>query len=319
MSRPDRELEALLRQALAEEAGRVQPAGDGLARIRQRTDRSRGWARWRMPALALAGTAALLAAIVAAPSLLPGLDRTPGITPGAPGASGVPGGSTPAATATSAPAPVQSTAIAGAGVNDVQTVWPYPSRRVGYTDAEQDVAAGRYPDLTRPDVAAVAFVESYVGPDQPLTAVSAGRWKAGLRMDVRRGGVPVSVVYLVRVRVGNDAPYVVVEATSADRQPVLVLDPPPRLDGTATLTVGGTLRRYPGNAAPALTVQLRDPGRDEPLATARAAVTGSAENRRWSARLVPDRPGAAPTAAVAAWITDPDGAVTQFVASATAG
>jgi hypothetical protein len=311
VSAEDRELETLLRRALADEADRIEPAGDGLRRIRERTARRRwDWSRWRVPAQALAGAAALVAAIVAASALLP----APPDAPVGPPAASAP---SPPVSTTAGPSPVEGTPIAGAGVNDLAAVWPYPSRRVGYELAERDVAAGRYPDLTRPDVAAVAFVESYVGTDQDLTAESAGGWRAGLRMEVRNGTAPVSLVYLVRVRVGNDAPYVVVDAARPG-PPTLTLDPPPALAGTAPLRVGGTLRRYPGAAAPALTAQLRDAGAEEPLATAEATVTGRGEDRVWSATLIPDRAATAPTAAVAAWITDPSGGLAEFVAAPTA-
>ena len=69
-----RELEALLRQALADEAGRIEPAGDGLRRIRERTrpaGRADRWSRWSTPALALAGAAAVIAAVTVLPRLLP--------------------------------------------------------------------------------------------------------------------------------------------------------------------------------------------------------------------------------------------------------
>jgi hypothetical protein len=312
VSAEDRELEALLRRALADEAGRIEPGGDGLRRIRERTARRRwDWSRWRVPAQALAGAAALAAAIVAASALLPAPPDAPDTPVGPPAASA------PSPPVSTTAGPVESTLIAGAGVIDMTTVWPYPSRRVGYDLAERDIGAGRYPDLTRPDVAAVAFVESYVGTGQDLTAESAGAWKVGLRMEVRNGGAPVSLVYLVRVRIGNDAPYVVVEA-GRPSPPTLTLDPPPALAGTAPLRVGGMVRRYPGDAAPVLTAQLRAAGAEEALATAEATVTGRGEDRVWSATLAPDRAATAPTAAVAAWITDPSGRLAEFVAAPTA-
>lgn len=308
MTGPDPELEGLLRRALSEHAQDVQPAGDGLSRIRARTARRGAWARWRVPALALAGTAALVVAVVSVPALLPRLDPGPGPVPPASGAA------SPVPT----PSPAEGTPIPGAGVNDLVTVWPYPSRQVGYAEAEGDVAAGTYPDLTRPEVAAVAFVESYVGTAPALTARSAGRWKAGLRMEVRRGPVSVSLVYLVRVRVGNDAPYVVVEATRADLAPSLTLTAPPRLDGAGALGLAGQLRPEPAAAVRAPFVQLREPGRDTPLATARGTVLGAGEVRTWTATLSPTRAATSGTAAVAVWTTDAAGRVLEFVASPTA-
>ncbi|MGQ0465757.1 MAG: Gmad2 immunoglobulin-like domain-containing protein [Sporichthyaceae bacterium] len=52
MTSPDPELERMLRATLQNEAARVTPAGDGLARIRARTSASTGFARLFRPALA---------------------------------------------------------------------------------------------------------------------------------------------------------------------------------------------------------------------------------------------------------------------------
>ena len=101
---PD-ELEELLRRSLRTEAERVEPASDGLRRIRARSTRpDRRWARWRTPALVLAAAGAVVAALAAAPSVLPTLAPAP-----APSSS----------VAVAAPGP---TPIPGAGVNDVRTV-----------------------------------------------------------------------------------------------------------------------------------------------------------------------------------------------------
>lgn len=284
----DDELERMLRRALAAEAGAVEPAGDGLQRIRARTRRP-ARARWRVPALALAGTAALIAAVFVVPSVL----RDP-----APSTAG--GGTTQSG-------PPAATLVPSAGVNDLPTVWPYPTRAEGFARAERDVAAGRYPDLTRADLAAVTFVGSYVGA-AGLTATSLGGWQAGLRMQVERAGAVVSVVYLVRVRVGNDAPYVVVDATS----PGLTLDARPGLDGV--VTAGGV--RTDRAARPY--VDLRPPGADEPLVTARPVVTP--DSGEWGVELVP--PGSPRPRvridAVAAWTLDPAGRVTAFAADSAA-
>jgi hypothetical protein len=110
---------------------------------------------------------------------------------------------------------------------------------------------------------------------------------------------------------------VVVEATRPGPRPTLTLDPPAQLAGTAPLTVGGTVRRDSGEAAPVLTVQLREPGLAGSLATTRATVTGREEDRPWSAELVPRRAAGTRTGAVAAWTTDADGTVTALVAAPT--
>lgn len=73
------------------------------------------------------------------------------------------------------------------------------------------------------DQVAVRFVRSYV-LDDSITARSLGAYRAGLRMQVDFGGRPMTRVYLVRFRVGDDAPYVVADAESdrigIDAQPL---------------------------------------------------------------------------------------------------
>lgn len=321
MSYSDRELEALLRQALAEEAGRVEPAGDGLRRIRERTAGVRWrarWSRWSAPALALAGAAAVIAAVAVLPKMAPddGGPRAPaagGTTAPAattPGSSAPPGPADLSAPATSllptppSPAPAPSAVlIPGAGVKDMATIWPYASRGDGYVRAERDIAEGAVPDLTRPGVAAVAFVESYVGPSPTLTAVSAGPWDAGLRMEVRRGDLPVSLVYLVRVRVGNDAPYVVVEAVAPGSLTLSAPARPGLLD--EAVTARGTK-----HSAGRLDVQLREPGSDRPTAAAHGTVAAG----EWTAS-VGRQPGTRVNV-VAAWTSDAAGDVTAFAATA---
>jgi hypothetical protein len=271
------DLDELLRRSLAAEASRIEPA-DGLRAIRGRV-RLRHRSRWRVPALALAGAAAVVAALVAAPSLLPTLETAP----------------RPAAGATT-PGPVL---IPGAGVNDLPTVWPYGSRAEGFRRAPADQDAGTYGDLTRPDQVAVRFVGSYLGA-RSLTAVPAGAFQAGLRVEVRRRGQPISLLYLVRVRVGADAPYVVVDAT--DPAGTLTVDRTPPVPAAGVFTVWGTVA---GEAAPR--VELRTPGRPRVLASATAGLVG----QRWAADL--SRPDGTGAATLAAWVTGPDGSVRAFV------
>ena len=215
------ELEELLRQSLRAEAERVEPTGDGLRRIRERTVRPARW-RWRMPVLVLAGAAAVVAALAAAPSVLPSLSPPPA-----------------AGTSAAAPPSPGPTPIPGAGVNDMRTVWPYATRADGFRDAPADQAAGTFGNLIKPDQAALRFVATYLGTDS-LTARSRGAHLAGIRIEVSRGGTPVSLVYLVRVRVGDDAPYVVVDAAAPDGS--LTLDPIPSPPAGAPVTARGTLR-----------------------------------------------------------------------------
>ena len=309
MNAEDRDLEALLRRALADEAGGIEPAGDGLRRIRERTARPgwrTRWSRWSTPALALVGATAVLAAVTVLPRLLPAEAPAP---PAAPAPTALPSPDEPTPTApipagppdlvatapslmatppTPAPAP-SAVLIPGAGVADMATIWPYASRGVGFAEAEQDIADGTVPDLTRPERAATAFVRSYLGSDGELTAVSVGAWQAGLRMEVRRGDVPVSLVYLVRVRVGNDAPYVVVDAFAPGSLTLLPPVAPRVLDGE--LTAGGTtlrrlLRRGPRAGRPAARAGARTP-----LAAAADGRLGRSGRPGRTARPGPGRTG----------------------------
>jgi hypothetical protein len=272
------ELEELLRRSLYAEAERVEPGSDGLRRIRERTVRpARGRWRWRMPVLVLAGAAAVIAALAAAPSVLPSLTAPPAGT---------------SAAASTSPGP---TPIPGAGVNDMRTVWPYATRADGFRDAATDQAAGRYGNLTKPDQVALRFVASYLGSDS-LTARSRGAHLAGIRIEVSRGGTPISLVYLVRVRVGDDAPYVVVDAEAPDGS--LTLDRIPSASG-GSVTARGTLA-----AGARLDVRLR--AADRALARAGGPVAAGT----WSERLT--LPAGGTATAATAWATDPTG-MTAFV------
>ncbi len=268
------ELEELLRRSLHAEVEQVEPSTDGLRRIRERSvrpDRVR-W-KWRTPVLVLAGAAAVVAALVAAPSVLPSLT------------------SPPARTTAAAPTSPGPTPIPGAGVNDMPTVWPYATRADGFRDAPADQAAGTYGDLTKPDRVALRFVASYLGP-QSLTTRSRGAHLAGIGIEVSRAGAPISLVYLVRVRVGDDAPYVVVDAAAPDGS--LTLDrTPPTPDGA--VTARGTISR------PArLDVRLSGPAGELSRIDRRAAAGA------WSQRLT-----GTGAAAVTAWTTGQTG-VTAF-------
>jgi hypothetical protein len=272
------DLDDLLRRSLAAEADRIEPA-DGLRAIRARTVRTRRRWRWRMPALALAGAAAVVAALVAAPSVLPSLSPAP-------------------AGRSVAAAPAGPTTIPGAGVVDLPTVWPYGSRAAGFQDAPADQAAGTYGDLTRPDQVAVRFVGSYLGP-RGLVATPLGAYQAGLRVQVDRDGRPITSLYLVRVRVGDDAPYVVVDAAA----PVgLTLGRVRSVPSSGVFTAGGTV---PAGALPPR-VQLRAPGADLVLSSAVGEITGTA----WRAGL--SLPDGTRAATLTAWTADPDGTIRAF-------
>lgn len=265
------DLDELLRRSLAGHAERIEPSGDGLRRIRERTVRAPH--RWRRPVLALAAAAAVVAALLAAPLLLPSLQ---------PSQQAASQGGTPL------PAP---TTIPGAGVVDMPTSWPYASRAEGFREAPADQAARTYGDLTKPDQVAVRFVRSYL-PDDSITARSLGAYRAGLRMQVDFDGKPMTRVYLVRVRVGDDAPYVVVDAES-DR---IGID-------AQRLPAGGRFNLHGTTADSSVAdVRLRAAGSDTALGDGDETVTEVGS--RW---IVPfSLPPGVRTVTAAAWAVDPD-------------
>jgi len=317
----DRDVERLLRATLREEADRLHPAGDGLTRIRERVVNRRRWRTWLTPLVALAGAAAVIAAVVAAPSYLTGSgskDR-----PAQPGGQPAPASPAPSPTPTQGPPGSLGTPYGGDdNLRDMLTVWPYPSRRIGYERA--DAEAQTYPNLSRPDLTAVDFVASFVGDKQGLSARRYDAYPPGVRMLVVRetatGEVPVSLVYLVRVRLGNDAPYVVVGASRAGitDQDSLTISPLPTVPGTAAFRVTGLARRNQGLADRTVILQLREPGSTEVLAQQSAPVRfGEFALRTWTADLTPLQAPRS-TGVVAAWTSDADGMVQEFVAAPTA-
>jgi hypothetical protein len=328
----ERELERMLRTALESEARRQEPAGDGLTMIRERVRNRRRWARWLKPTLALAAAAAVVTALIAAPPYLTSGGAKPALVDAAapsrqvelspPSATPAPATPTPSPTPQSAgPSDPWGTPIAGdRDLPDRVAIWPYPSRRIGHDRADSDVAAGRYPNLADPGQTAVDFVASYIGSEQGLTATRMGRADPGVQMLVQRrdakgATVAVSNVFLVRVRKADNSPYVVLGASRVGLGDSLAIFPLPRLSGTATFTVTGNIRRPAGTDGPTVRVSLREPGStdDLGLGTAPPAASGSSP-RTWSVELAPFRQLAS-SGVVAAWTTDTEGHVQEFVAA----
>lgn len=331
MSRYDEpELERLLRAALDGEASRLEPAGDGLTKIRARVHRRRRIS-WVKPTLALAGAAAVVATLIVAPNYLTqGSDRPQLVDQAAPSrpVELSPSVAPRSAAATStAPATVAGpsgpwgTPIGGdQDLPDRVAIWPYPSRRTGHDRADSDVASGKYPNLTDPGRTAVDFVASYVGSDQGLTATRFNRADPGVQMLVQRKDaagrtVPVSNVFLVRVRKADDSPYVVLGASRGGLGDSLAVFPVPRLAGTAPVTVTGSVRRPAGSTLPTVRVALREPGSGEDVGLSTATPAGTGPPQSWSVELAPFRELAG-SGVVAAWTTDADGFVQEFVATA---
>jgi len=324
MSRyPDDELERLLRGALEDTARRVEPAGDGLVRIRERVAGRRHRFRWVAPALALAGAAAAVAGVLAAPPYLTGRDRVPGLAD----AGGRPVPLSEPASPTGDPAGVPSPSgtwgtpmIEDPTLPDRVAIWPYASRRTGLQRGDADVASGRYPHLRDAGQTAVDFVASFVGSDQGLSAVRLGPSGPGVQMKVLRTGVdgtevPVSTVFLVRVRKGDDAPYVVLGASRQAMGDTLAIFPVPAASGP--FAVNGNVRRSAGDADAVIRLALREPGGTEDVGTAAVTVAPTGDPvRTWTARIAPSRPLAG-TGVVAAWTLDGRGRVVEFVAAPT--
>jgi hypothetical protein len=138
----------------------------------------------------------------------------------------------------------------------------------------------------------------------------------------RRAGsadVPVSLVYLVRVRIADDSPYVVVGASRATLtgKDSLTISQPPKVVGTDAFTVTGIGRGNQGQGDRTVIVQLREPGSTEALAQQTAALRfDQAPEQTWRAELTPLRPMTS-TGVVAAWTLDSLGNVVEFVAAPT--
>jgi hypothetical protein len=319
MSDHDLELERLLRSALDEESRRYEPAGDGLTKIRARVGKRR-WLRspFALGAGALVAAAAAITAVVVVPSALRG-DGGVAIStaPAATAPPATPSGSTPAPTGVPAPSP--STAIGGdPTLPDYAAIWPYPSRRIGYQKADTDVRAGTYPHLSDARQTAIDFVATFIGGNQGLTATVLGPYGPGLLVVVNRadeGGSPVTVstVQLIRVRKGDDAPYIVVGASQASLGDRLKLSTLPKLSGTEAVTIAGTETR-PGEAT-AVRVALREPGDTQDLGLGTTALPPDGTSpATWTVDISPFRTLTS-SGVVAAWTTRADGKVAEFVAA----
>jgi hypothetical protein len=314
MNDNDLELERLLRGALDDEARRFEPAGDGLTKIRARVTKRR-WLRSpvTLGAGALVAAAAAIAAVVVVPSVL---HRDGGTTQTAAPATVVPAPPSP----TGVP-PVTPTSTAPGGdpeLTDYAAVWPYATRRLGSAKADADVKAGVYPHLADPARTAIDFVATFIGGSQGLTARSIGAYGPGLLVAVSRKGtetepVPISTVQLLRVRKGDDSPYVVVGASQASLGDHLRLHTLPKLNGTEAITITGTETR-PGDAT-GVHVALREPGDTQDLGLGTAALPEAGDSpATWTVDLSPFRPLTS-SGVIAAWTTDTDGLITEFVAA----
>ncbi|HEY9388390.1 MAG TPA: hypothetical protein VIR27_01315 [Mycobacteriales bacterium] len=344
--RERRELEDLLRRAFTDAAEQIHPAGDGLQRVRERVAHRRRGQAWVRPGLAVAAATVLVALAAAVPLYTHGVgfgDRDAALTSTAAGQRSE---NAPAPADSRSASPTEPTVLSAPSspgdpdkgatdptaastesvLPDMTTVWPYGSRREGTLRADQDVTARIRPQLRDPRQTAVEFIRSFVGTTDTLVAAGDAPLAAGIGVTVsRKSGdgseEPVSLVYLVRVRPGDDAPYVVVDASEPTNRnhPVSMTVRPGALDGTSAMTVTGTVVRPELSPSVAsIKVELREPGQDQTLASQQPALPTEPDQdqpQQWTATLTPIRPLSTSTGTVAAWAVDRQNHLLGFVAA----
>lgn len=335
-----RETEDLLRHALNDAAARIHPAGDGLERIRERAARRRRRLGWSRPILAVATGTAAVALAATVPLYLHSTGD--GDTSALNSASGTEHAATltgtptdpPSSTPTQSPEPRQpkvseaTTAGPGTALPDMTTVWPYGSRGEGGKRADRDVADHTHPQLRNPRQTALEFIKSFVGTTDDLVADDDAPLAAGIGVTVSRMAddgtrEPVSLVYLVRVRTGDDAPYVVVDASRPPLDGAIdsLSVQPGELAGAAPIMVNGAVTEpVAPQPVASVKVELREPGRDQTLASQSPALVPDPDKdqQTWTAVLTPIRPLDGPTGTVAAWTVDAQNHLLAFAAAPTA-
>jgi hypothetical protein len=194
----DDRLEAVLRNALHEEADAVVPAGDGLSRIQRRVDSGRARQRWLRPALA-AGSAAVLAfAGLGAYALTNGhsdggKDRlSPGVTP------------TDTASETTDPSPSPTTVPIAHGTFPKLAIFPFNSAPEEAT-WETAYADGHQPWKADPTAVSQLWVQNYLGygdvdqvVSKTVNAASADVTLGRTMTAEQKRTVSVTVVHLVK-------------------------------------------------------------------------------------------------------------------------
>lgn len=319
MSNDDRDLEALLRQALRERADLVQPAGDGLAKIRERAARRRRRMAWLRPGIAAVAAALAILAAVGIPALLnrsgpPGQDAAS--QPTASHSATPRAKATPKATATpQSAAPTPTAQQPGATQPSVAPnrvvgvpVWPYGS------SADAMASASANPELTDPAALAKKFVEAFVYGARLTTQLSYENSKTAtvqvIRSDLSR---PVCTVELQRVS-PKSAAYVVTAAQTDH----MTMKPVGPLMGANSVKVVGTLRSDPsesGNLGNVYSAILVPDGTTQAkrITAQPGSMSGSQQDQSWSVTVNPPKRIAQP-GIVAAWTVDLNGEVLDFAA-----
>lgn len=348
------DLEEQLRRALHKEAARINVAGDGLHLIRERLTRRRRRMFWLRPTMAAAAATVVVAAVLTVPAVVRFTEtnnsnpadladspattslRSPSPTPSpSPNETGTLSSASPAEPSATPETPGRQEIP----LPNLDTVWPYASRDEGRVRADEDVQNRVYPRLRDARQTAVDFVQTFVGTHTQLASDGGTSLSSGIGVTVSRilpGGkqVPVTVVYLVRVRKADDSPYVVVDARAAERALATVtFDDGVGLNGTNQITVSGRLVTSApsttvdpegsdsgGGTAPAATVkvELREPGDNDPVAVSPATFgdlqTSDTRIRPWLAVLSPRR-ALAGTGALAVWTVDTENNLLSFAVS----
>ncbi|HEX3813368.1 MAG TPA: hypothetical protein VHX59_11050 [Mycobacteriales bacterium] len=314
--RDDRDLEDLLRRALQEQASRVHPVGDGLAKIRHRAARRRRRLNWIRPVVAAAAAAIAVVGAVEAPSLL---NRGHHSSDTASGTASQPGaGSTPSArpdrtsalkTRTSAPAPTKAApnGPTATPTRAVLAAWPYGDQETAVAHASKDTA------LRSPQKLAQLFVSSFIstGTASPVElsteqAVQTGKTLSVTvdRPDLGREICTVQLLQLASAPVS----YVVTGAKSDN----LTVRTARRVSGALSVPVSGTVAK----SEPASNVwsALLAPDGSMSGSTLDTESAGAPPAPRWSIPLNLNEPASTPTI-VAAWTVDSSGKVLDFAAT----
>jgi hypothetical protein len=301
--RNDGDLESLLRRALHEQADRVQPLGDGLAKIQQRAAGRRRRRSWLRPTLAALAAAVAVVGALGVPALLHRSAPDSGTE-----------------NAASAPSRTQAATTHSSTPMTPETAPSTPARYVPSWPYSSDIAALRSKSsatLRSPEALATSFVYSFVSTVPAGTAAPAklvakmpqqqppGK---GVTVDVERADLGRSICQVRLSQLsGSPASYVVTGATTKD----LTVRATGTAQGAESVRVGGTYKLASDQSATQLWSALVVP--DGSTTPELQAPTADDPMPQWSRQLnLPKR--ASGPAIVAAWTVDPDGNVLDFTA-----
>ncbi|HVT64023.1 MAG TPA: Gmad2 immunoglobulin-like domain-containing protein [Mycobacteriales bacterium] len=281
MSTDDREMERLLREALATEADMVHPEGDGLMRIQQRIGARNRQRRWLRPVLVLGSVVVVAVVAVGGVTIARHGDKAK-VSPTNPGT--------------------------GSDAFPAQGIFPFTTA-AEEADWEQQYADGHSPWPSDPEAVATSWVPNYlkakdvdqlVSKEQTATVadVTLGR-------DQSEGGLqPVVVVHLVKFHQA----WIVTGASDPTDQ--LRISTPGAGDTVSSpLTVSG-----PGFGVDEVAkVELRDAETPSLIATAPTDGFGSGTSE-WSTTLSFSQPQSAAGVVVAMTMSAADGGIAKLAA-----